>query len=357
MQGREGGTFPSGSVASPVAWLGNSAPLRLLFIRRMPLQNSRYISLSDNILIIVKPAIISAMPIDPSTFPVSSKFAPNLGAYAFFTIDPLATPKTYVGYVSQYFGLPTPDRRYYKCTISLLSRGLPEADEEEGIEETMCVAVGSAQHPEGRAPITPNPPLPWDDVYHHVHGTVILRVANCEGVDSLSQLSHTAIAETMITLHDDGCRSIDLIKAPSDAESQPTGRGTETPPPEESRFHCSVPPTPTHADATPTTYSPPTEPGLPTTALYLSPLRQVTISADYEGEFPFRDVMMMMARSLLIEIEDPKDRLVPVAQCSTKWDTTKEFTDAKHIYEEFRVIDSGIGGASARQEAASAGAV
>ncbi|KAI0041145.1 hypothetical protein FA95DRAFT_1472240, partial [Auriscalpium vulgare] len=110
-------------------------------------------------------------------------FLPNLGAYVFLTIDPLATvealadpeadkearalsPKTYVGYVADFYGLPTPERRYNKCGVALLSRGLPEADEARGIEDSMCVAVGPSEHPTGRAPVLPNPPLPWSNVYH-----------------------------------------------------------------------------------------------------------------------------------------------------------------------------------------------
>ncbi|KAI0042079.1 hypothetical protein FA95DRAFT_1682777 [Auriscalpium vulgare] len=291
------------------------------------------------------------MPLDPSILDRkpsqrTPEFLPGPGAYVFFTIDPLASvealvdpeadkearvlsPKTYVGYVGHYHGLPTPDLRCNKCGIVLLSRGLPEADETRGIEESMCVAVGLSEHPTGRAPMLPNPPLPWSNVYHHIYGSIVVRIGSCEGTNSETcpQISDADIVGTSSALNKDNRRIVDLMLRNRGAESTPA-----------------------------------TKPPLP--PLFSEQSNEINAAADAdsdsdddeeeEGEekgegLPF-EVMEIVERCLL-GVEDEKDKFVPVARYSTDWKTVREFSDAKHVHEEIQAINRIIAESQERRRA------
>ncbi|KAI0042883.1 hypothetical protein FA95DRAFT_1476374, partial [Auriscalpium vulgare] len=118
---------------------------------------------------------------------------PMYGAYVVFTFNPVATlealedpiateqaaaltTKKYVGYISRVCDLALPERRYHRCTCHLLSNSLPAASEINHTEETMFVPIAPATHPEGRAALSPTPPLPWDGLYHHSLKEIDLRL-------------------------------------------------------------------------------------------------------------------------------------------------------------------------------------
>ncbi|KAI0048008.1 hypothetical protein FA95DRAFT_1468566, partial [Auriscalpium vulgare] len=119
---------------------------------------------------------------------------PNCGTYVVFTLnptetvealrDPIATEQALSLPTKQYVGMLTRKetkgfsaRRYYSCGIALLSRGTPKSSPAEGIEEDMCIPIDPATHPAGRAGVSPTPPLPWDNLYHHTAISFDVRVA------------------------------------------------------------------------------------------------------------------------------------------------------------------------------------
>ncbi|KAI0043079.1 hypothetical protein FA95DRAFT_1499170, partial [Auriscalpium vulgare] len=117
-----------------------------------------------------------------------SNWVPMSGSYVVFRLNPVATlealrdpiateqahslPKRrYVGTILEVStSCRHPESRsrlYYDCDLFLLSQGLPKALPMEGIDEIMCIPIHPANHPKGRESISPTPPLPWDDLYHH----------------------------------------------------------------------------------------------------------------------------------------------------------------------------------------------
>ncbi|KAI0041149.1 hypothetical protein FA95DRAFT_1526884 [Auriscalpium vulgare] len=270
---------------------------------------------------------------------LTPEFVPDPGAYVFLTLDLLATvealadpeadkkaralsPKTYVGYVGHHFGLPTPNLRYNKCGIVLLSRGLPEADETRGIEESMCVAVGLSEHPTGRAPMLPNPPLPWSNVYHHIYGSIVVRIGSCEGTNSETcpQISDADIVGASSALNKDNRRIVDLMVRKKGAESTPA---TKPPLPPLFSEHSN-------------------EINAAAAAAAAAADSDSDGDEEEEGEgLPF-EVMKIVERCLL-GVEDKDDEFVPVARYSTDWETVQEFSDAKHIFEEVEAINRIIG--------------
>ncbi|KAI0046687.1 hypothetical protein FA95DRAFT_1493637, partial [Auriscalpium vulgare] len=111
----------------------------------------------------------------------------SFGTYAVFTLnpaatlealrDPLATEQAMLSPKRRYVGMVThvsafalhccPSPTSYRMTCSVTSSGLPCPSPSQGIEETMCVPISPATHPAGRAGVSPTPPLPWDNLYHH----------------------------------------------------------------------------------------------------------------------------------------------------------------------------------------------
>ncbi|KAI0064668.1 hypothetical protein BV25DRAFT_1800473, partial [Artomyces pyxidatus] len=157
---------------------------------------------------------------------------PVHGAYIVFTLDPVATlealedpvatelaqqipRRPYVGLMPrQNVDLPSPLRRYNKCTCILLSQGLPQASEADGAEETMCVPIHPAQHPTGRTGVTISPPLPWDNLYHHSLLALDLRLTPKDGDYSTCPLvSQDDLWHLNMSFYRDNVRSDDLKEA------------------------------------------------------------------------------------------------------------------------------------------------
>ncbi|KAI0043081.1 hypothetical protein FA95DRAFT_1499149, partial [Auriscalpium vulgare] len=121
---------------------------------------------------------------------------PNCGTYAVFTLNPTATVEALRDPIAteQAQELPTrryvgvlvdvsticpgfTARRYYSGELAVVSQGLPKSSPEEGVEEDMCIPIDPATHPAGRAGVSPKPPLPWDNLYHHTAVSFDVRVA------------------------------------------------------------------------------------------------------------------------------------------------------------------------------------
>ncbi|KAI0043072.1 hypothetical protein FA95DRAFT_1575333 [Auriscalpium vulgare] len=163
---------------------------------------------------------------------------PMCGTYSVFTLnptatvealrDPIATEQAQKLPTTRYVGvLVTADtkgftaRRYYSGQLAVVSQGLPKSSPEKGVEEDMFIPIDPATHPAGRAGVSPKPPLPWDNLYHHTAVTFDVRVATRpEGSidDSKSpMLSVNDVVHIKMTSGDDKYRSYELVGEP-DAE-------------------------------------------------------------------------------------------------------------------------------------------
>ncbi|KAI0039312.1 hypothetical protein FA95DRAFT_1036395 [Auriscalpium vulgare] len=176
-------------------------------------------------------------PIDQS-LPLSrsSRLYPQFGAFAVFTLDPVASLealddpaaldaaralapscKKYIGYVAGVLDLPFQDRKYHKCDVYILSRGLAIPSPTRHIDENMCIPVAPATHPQGRRAAAPTPalPLPWDDLYIHYNAFFALRVKTDRHETDLSASPMFSLAELFAVerlLSEDGQRQDALFQ-------------------------------------------------------------------------------------------------------------------------------------------------
>ncbi|KAI0043074.1 hypothetical protein FA95DRAFT_443321 [Auriscalpium vulgare] len=166
---------------------------------------------------------------------------PLRGTYAVFTLnatatvealrDPIATEQAqalptrrYVGILSDADVKGFAPRRYYSGELALVSQGPPESSPEDGIEEDMCIPIYPAKHPAGcRRAVSPKPPLPWDNLYHHTAVSFDVRVAtHPEGSldDSKSpMLSSNDLVFIDTTSAKDESRSNQLVGEPEEDDS------------------------------------------------------------------------------------------------------------------------------------------
>ncbi|KAI0042067.1 hypothetical protein FA95DRAFT_1564719 [Auriscalpium vulgare] len=177
------------------------------------------------------------LPIDQS-LPVArtSSVYPEFGAFAVFTLDPVASLealedpvaldaaralapscKKYIGFVVGVLDLPSEDRKYHKCDIYILSRGLAIPSPTRHIDENMCTPVAPATHPQGRPAVAPIPalPLPWDDLYIHYNAFFALRVKTDRHETDLSSspmFSFTELFAVEEYLSEDGQRQNALFQ-------------------------------------------------------------------------------------------------------------------------------------------------
>ncbi|KAI0053141.1 hypothetical protein FA95DRAFT_1601184 [Auriscalpium vulgare] len=172
---------------------------------------------------------------------------PNCGTYAVFTLNPTATvealrdpiateqaqtlpTRRYVGVLVDADTKGFTARRYYSGELAVVSHGPPKSSPEEGVEEDMFIPIHPATHPAGRAGVSPKPPLPWDNLYHHTALSFDVRVAtHPEGPmdDSKSPiLSANDVVHIKMTSADDVYRSYELTEEP-DAEEDASGKLSE----------------------------------------------------------------------------------------------------------------------------------
>ncbi|TFK70201.1 hypothetical protein BDN72DRAFT_795692, partial [Pluteus cervinus] len=77
--------------------------------------------------------------------------------------------KRFLAYVDQIISLNT-HQAWLKYHLVLVSKGLPEKNEEQGVEPGMCNPIfPTTYHPTGREPLQLSSPLPFEDCYTHSH--------------------------------------------------------------------------------------------------------------------------------------------------------------------------------------------
>ncbi|KAK0430879.1 hypothetical protein EV421DRAFT_1912421 [Armillaria borealis] len=130
---------------------------------------------------------------------------PHFGEYVAFKLDPVASlkalddpevtkacealkSKTYVSCVTyliltvyQLLSFPLPGVEYISVSITLLSKGLHNADPDRFIASDMSVPVlpnSSSSCSQSRPPLEPLIPLPWPDCYHPTQARTRCRVRN-----------------------------------------------------------------------------------------------------------------------------------------------------------------------------------
>ncbi|KAI0043069.1 hypothetical protein FA95DRAFT_443164 [Auriscalpium vulgare] len=126
---------------------------------------------------------------DPLPRGIASKI-PTFGTYAVFTLNPTATVEALRDPIATEQALLLPTRRYvgmlthietigtrYPCDLALVSQGPPKSSPADGIEEDMFIPIHPSTHPAGRRAVSPKPPLPWDNLYHHTAVSFDVRVA------------------------------------------------------------------------------------------------------------------------------------------------------------------------------------
>ncbi|KAI0064632.1 hypothetical protein BV25DRAFT_1914325 [Artomyces pyxidatus] len=341
---------------------------------------------------------------------------PIRGAYVVFTLDPVATlealedpvateqaenlrARKYIGCVARTIDLPTPLRRYNKCTIIFLSQGMPRPSEEEGLEETMCVPINPAQHPTGRADITISPPLPWDNLYHHTLEAVELRLRlkPNSGDDSTSPLlSHEDLLHLNVPFHRDSIRSGHLEHIYNSAHSSSPTASPETVPedaaslPEED---APVRPAASCEDelTAPTTFpderpvsivssrrsksdlpeiatpiATPYEDGIAAASDHSAIERcSESSSVDFTGDSDddlddgesHSEDSLAMAMYQMMFFEDPEDRFVPVVKFTLDISTTTELSGQERLREKIADIERLVHLLALRASAFSSGAV
>ncbi|KAI0043078.1 hypothetical protein FA95DRAFT_1575337 [Auriscalpium vulgare] len=180
---------------------------------------------------------LTYQPIDQS-LPVSrtSCLYPQVGSFAVFTLDPVASlealedpvaldaaralapsSKKYIGLVVGVLDLPSVDRKYHKCDVYILSRGLAIPSPTRHIDENMCTPIAPATHPQGRRAVAPIPalPLPWDDLYIYYNAFFALRVKTDLHKTDLSASPMFSLAELFAVercLSEDAQRQSALFK-------------------------------------------------------------------------------------------------------------------------------------------------
>ncbi|KAJ7129090.1 hypothetical protein C8R46DRAFT_683057 [Mycena filopes] len=111
---------------------------------------------------------------------------PELGAWAVFTIDPIASlsedtqqdtkaveackklvNKQYVGLIVERVNLYLPWEPYNSASVRLLSQGEPQSHQEffEPSMSLPVLPVTTTSHPSARNPLQSSKPLPWSDCY------------------------------------------------------------------------------------------------------------------------------------------------------------------------------------------------
>ncbi|KAI0041146.1 hypothetical protein FA95DRAFT_1576529 [Auriscalpium vulgare] len=146
----------------------------------------------------------------------SSRLYPQFGAFAVFTLDPVASLealedpaalddartlalscKKYIGYVKGVLNLPMLNRKYHKCDCHILSRGLAIPSPTRHIDENMCTPVAPATHPLGRPAVAPIPalPLPWDDLFIHYNAFFTFRIKTNHHETDLSNSPMLSMAD------------------------------------------------------------------------------------------------------------------------------------------------------------------
>ncbi|KAI0043073.1 hypothetical protein FA95DRAFT_1546810 [Auriscalpium vulgare] len=160
---------------------------------------------------------------------------PTRGTYVVFTLNPTATvealrdpiamqqaqklsTKQYVGALLNSDIKGFSPRKYYSGLLAVISQGRPILSPGEGVEEDMCIPIEPATHPGGRRAVSPKPPLPWDNLYHHTAVSFDVRVAtHPEGPidDSNSpMLNAKDLVFIKMTSAKDECRSNRLVGEP-----------------------------------------------------------------------------------------------------------------------------------------------
>ncbi|KAK0224598.1 hypothetical protein EDD85DRAFT_233768 [Armillaria nabsnona] len=123
---------------------------------------------------------------------------PHFGEYVAFKLDPVASlkalndpevtkacealeSKTYVSCVTYLLSFPLPGVEYISVSMTLLSKGLPNAHPDRFITSDMSVPVlpnSSSSSSQSRPPLEPLIPLPWPDCYHPTQARTRCRVRN-----------------------------------------------------------------------------------------------------------------------------------------------------------------------------------
>ncbi|KAI0060770.1 hypothetical protein BV25DRAFT_1917331 [Artomyces pyxidatus] len=355
----------------------------------------------------------------PPTGPILKKpYTPVQGAYIVFTLDPVATlealqdpiaseqaqalpRRKYVGCVVQDWDLASPWRRYNRCSCILLSQGLPKADPAHGVEETMCVPIAPADHPDGRQGVAPSKALPWENLYHHSLLAVDLRLTSKAGdyTDS-PRLSRPDLHYMHRFFDNDINRSLSLhreyLAAHPSARSLRESIQSTSPLPLPSQAHMplpetsSTPPTSVHSevhiatvDAAPVGPAPMVRPaqfddpeacdcspegsgprrvsvmGGDEVALYEdrpvvteAPMASESASIasmsvhsvferapDEDDREGSTDVVFQTMADSILGYEDPRDRFLPVADFSLDLSIVTEFCDGCLIDDDFEAIE------------------
>ncbi|KAI0064633.1 hypothetical protein BV25DRAFT_1881981 [Artomyces pyxidatus] len=330
------------------------------------------------------------LPPDPPRI-LKGHMTPIHGAYIVFTLDPVATlealedpmamelaqrlpRRKYVGCLARNIDLPSPLRRYNKCTCILLSQGPPQASEADGVEETMCIPINPAQHPTGRAGVTISPSLPWDNLYHHSLLALQLRLTPKNGDYSTCPLvSQEDLFHLNWSFHEDNVRRNRLRRDYEAAHPNPLSLHIQ---------HPSVPNT-THPLSPWTMSDSPTSPQLVVRSSDsddvpmagsddpIIPTHEERHSSDApEATFPQPDVnqddmnngstftgsrscasdpddsedidpdevLAMTVQNMIMGYEKPEDKFVPVADFSLDISTVTEFCDVRQLYEDIAIM-------------------
>ncbi|KAI0064673.1 hypothetical protein BV25DRAFT_1823077 [Artomyces pyxidatus] len=324
-------------------------------------------------------------PFPPRRF--KTTLTPIHGAYVVFTLDPVATLESledpvatelarqiprrkYVGCLAMNLDLPSRLRRYNKCTCIILSQGLPQASEEDGVEETMCIPINPAQHPTGRAGVTISPPLPWENLYHHSLLALELRLKPEDGDYSTSPLvSREDLWHLNMSFHDDNVRRQQLLRIydppPADVHSEPA----LTPALESMPISpVLAQPVERNADlgaismAEPTAFdgldTPFAEEHHPLGSSEVASMRNshredVSVMDDRSSSFsrpdtsesedseeiPPEQVLEMTFQKMIMGYEEPEDRFLPVAEFSLDMSTATEFCDARQLHADIETLE------------------
>ncbi|KAI0059142.1 hypothetical protein BV25DRAFT_1172460 [Artomyces pyxidatus] len=296
-------------------------------------------------------------------------YTPALGAYIVFTLDPVATLQAlndplaieqaralrcrkYVGCLVRDYDLPSPSRRYNKCSCILLSQGLPQASASDGVEETMCIPIVPAKHPTGRRGVRVSPPLPWDNLYHHTLLGLQLRLTPQSGDYSASPLLHADdIFYMNMQFHRDITRSAELQRVyradhPSLVSLQSSLESFYAVPPSQ------VSPLRTESSEGSHLFEPTGQ-----TSAFISRMQNVDGSATSDGSVSFNEIggglpsndadddqssvdpVEMMLLQNTMGYEAPEDRFIPVAHFSRDLSLVTEFCDARQMHEEIAAIE------------------
>ncbi|KAK0466121.1 uncharacterized protein EV420DRAFT_1636726 [Desarmillaria tabescens] len=173
---------------------------------------------------------------------------PHFGEYVAFKLDPVASlkalddpevakacealeSKTYVSCVTYLLSFPFPGVKYVSVSMTLLSKGLPNADPDRFITSDMSVPVlpnTSSSDSQSRPPLELSTSLPWPDCYHPTQARVKCRLPqSATDVDvALNQSDEGKASSATLPLseHDaesEDCRPLsECSRSASDAGSE-----------------------------------------------------------------------------------------------------------------------------------------